>query len=406
VATKNRMSLLEQLSKYVVEKDKDFLKEALTLLINALMDAEVTSMIGAEKYERSENRNNHRNGYRQREWDTRLGTLQLSIPKLRYGSYFPSLLEPRKMSEKALLNVVQEAYVHGVSTRKVDELVESLGIKGMDKSEVSGISKQLDGFVTEFKNRILEGEYPYLWLDATFPKVREGGRVCSMALVIAVGVNQSGEREILGFDVGMSEDGAFWEEFLRKLVARGLKGVKFVVSDAHEGLKSAIKKVLTGSTWQRCRVHFMRNVLSQVPKKCQGMVSSIIRTIFAQNDQESAREQLRHVVDELRGRFPKAMEILEAAEEDILAYMAFPREHWIQIHSTNPLERLNREIRRRTDVVCIFPNRDAVIRLVGTMLMEQNDEWQVGRRYFSLESMEKLTQANGFSLAPIAILHK
>jgi putative transposase len=406
VATKNRMSLLEQLSKYVVEKDKDFLKEALTLLINALMDAEVTSMIGAEKYERSENRNNHRNGYRQREWDTRLGTLQLSIPKLRHGSYFPSLLEPRKMSEKALLNVVQEAYVHGVSTRKVDELVESLGIKGMDKSEVSGISKQLDGFVTEFKNRILEGEYPYLWLDATFPKVREGGRVCSMALVIAVGVNQSGEREILGFDVGMSEDGAFWEEFLRKLVARGLKGVKLVVSDAHEGLKSAIKKVLTGSTWQRCRVHFMRNVLSQVPKKCQGMVSSIIHTIFAQNDQESAREQLRHVVDELRGRFPKAMEILEAAEEDILAYMAFPREHWIQIHSTNPLERLNREIRRRTDVVCIFPNRDAVIRLVGTMLMEQNDEWQVGRRYFSLESMEKLTQANGFSLAPIAILHK
>jgi putative transposase len=406
VATKNRMSLLEQLSKYVVEKDKDFLKEALTLLIKALMDAEVTSMIGAEKYERSENRNNHRNGYRQREWDTRLGTLQLSIPKLRHGSYFPSLLEPRKMSEKALLNVVQEAYVHGVSTRKVDELVESLGIKGMDKSEVSRISKQLDGFVTEFKNRILEGEYPYLWLDATFPKVREGGRVCSMALVIAVGVNQSGEREILGFDVGMSEDGAFWEEFLRKLVARGLKGVKLVVSDAHEGLKSAIKKVLTGSTWQRCRVHFMRNVLSQVPKKCQGMVSSIIRTIFAQNDQESAREQLRHVVDELRGRFPKAMEILEAAEEDILAYMAFPREHWIQIHSTNPLERLNREIRRRTDVVCIFPNRDAVIRLVGTMLMEQNDEWQVGRRYFSLESMEKLTQANGFSLAPIAILHK
>lgn len=406
MATNNRMALLEQLSKYVVEKDKDFLKEALTLLINALMDAEVTSMIGAEKYERSENRNNHRNGYRQREWDTRLGTLQLSIPKLRHGSYFPSLLEPRKMSEKALLNVVQEAYVHGVSTRKVDELVESLGIKGMDKSEVSRISKQLDGFVTEFKNRILEGEYPYLWLDATFPKVREGGRVCSMALVIAVGVNQSGEREILGFDVGMSEDGAFWEEFLRKLVARGLKGVKLVVSDAHEGLKSAIKKVLTGSTWQRCRVHFMRNVLSQVPKKCQGMVSSIIRTIFAQNDQESAREQLRHVVDELRGRFPKAMEILEAAEEDILAYMAFPREHWIQIHSTNPLERLNREIRRRTDVVCIFPNRDAVIRLVGTMLMEQNDEWQVGRRYFSLESMEKLTQANGFSLAPIAILHK
>ncbi|HHW49341.1 MAG TPA: IS256 family transposase [Clostridiaceae bacterium] len=406
MATNNRMALLEQLGKYVVEKDKDFLKEALTLLINALMDAEVTSMIGAEKYERNENRNNYRNGYRQREWDTRLGTLQLSIPKLRHGSYFPSLLEPRKMSEKALLNVVQEAYVHGVSTRKVDELVEALGMKGMDKSEVSRISKQLDDFVEEFKNRRLEGEYPYLWLDATFSKVREGGRVCSMALVIAVGVNQSGGREILGYDVGMSEDGAFWEEFLRRLVARGLKGVKLVISDAHEGLKAAIKKILTGSAWQRCRVHFMRNVLSQVPKKYQGMVSSIIRTIFAQNDQASAREQLRHVVDELKGRFPKAMEILEEAEDDILAYMAFPHEHWAQIYSTNPLERLNREIRRRTDVVCIFPNREAVIRLVGAMLMEQNDEWQVGRRYFSLESMAKLTPAKEFTLAPVALLHK
>jgi len=400
------MALLEQLSKYVVEKDKDFLKEALTLLINALMDAEVTTIIGAEKYERNENRSNYRNGYRQREWDTRVGTLQLSIPKLRHGSYFPSLLEPRKMSEKALLNVVQEAYVHGVSTRKVDELVEALGMRGMDKSEVSRISKQLDDFVKEFKNRRLEGEYPYLWLDATFPKIREGGRVCSMALVIAVGVNQSGEREVLGFDVGMSEDGAFWEEFLRRLVARGLKGVKLVISDAHEGLKAAVKKILAGSAWQRCRVHFMRNVLSQVPKSYQGMVSSIIRTIFAQNDQASAREQLRHVVDELKNRFPKAMTILEEAEDDILAYMAFPREHWTQIHSTNPLERLNREIRRRTDVVCIFPNREAVIRLVGAMLMEQNDEWQVGRRYFSLESMAKLTSTKEFTLAPVALLHK
>ena len=406
MVTNNRMTLLEQLSKYVVAKDKDFLKEALTLLINALMDAEVTTIIGAEKYERNENRSNYRNGYRQREWDTRVGTLQLSIPKLRHGSYFPSLLEPRKMSEKALLNVVQEAYVHGVSTRKVDELVEALGMRGMDKSEVSRISKQLDDFVKEFKNRRLEGEYPYLWLDATFPKIREGGRVCSMALVIAVGVNQSGEREVLGFDVGMSEDGAFWEEFLRRLVARGLKGVKLVISDAHEGLKAAVKKILAGSAWQRCRVHFMRNVLSQVPKSYQGMVSSIIRTIFAQNDQASAREQLRHVVDELKNRFPKAMTILEEAEDDILAYMAFPREHWTQIHSTNPLERLNREIRRRTDVVCIFPNREAVIRLVGAMLMEQNDEWQVGRRYFSLESMAKLTSTKEFTLAPVALLHK
>jgi len=229
------------------------------MLVNALMDAKVSSVIGVEKYERSENLNNYRNGYRLREWDTRLGTLQLNIPKLRHGSYFPSLLEPRKMSEKALLNVVQEAYVHGVSTRKVDQLVEALGMKGMDKNEVSRISKQLDEFVEEFKNRRLEVEYPYLWLDATFPKVREGNKVCSMALVIALGVNQRGEREVLGFDVGMGEDGAFWEEFLRKLVARGLKGVKLVISDAHEGLKATVKKILTGSAWQRCRVRFMRN---------------------------------------------------------------------------------------------------------------------------------------------------
>jgi len=292
------------------------------------------------------------------------------------------------------------------NTHMWNELVEALGMKGIDKSEVSRISKQLDEFVEEFKNRRLEGEYPYLWLDATFPKVREGGRVCSMALVIAVGVNQQGEREILGFDVGMSEDGAFWEEFLRRLVARGLKGVRLVISDAHEGLKAANKEDFNGKCMAKMPCTFYEKRIKPGTKHYQGMVSSIIRTIFAQNDQESAREQLRHVVDELKNRFPKAMKILEEAEEEILAYMAFPREHWAQIHSTNPLERLNREIRRRTDVVCIFPNREAVIRLVGAMLMEQNDEWKVGRRYFSLESMSKITSINEFTLTPVALLHK
>lgn len=406
MATNDRMALLEELRKYLADKDKDFLREAVTVVVNSLMDSEVSSIVGAEKYERSGERNTYRNGYRDREWNTRLGTLELKIPKLRQGSYFPSLLEPRKMSEKALLNVVQEAYIHGVSTRKVDDLVEALGMKGIDKSQVSRISKQLDDFVEEFRNRKLESEYPYLWLDATFPKVREGGRVCNMALVIAVGVNKSGEREILGFDVGMSEDGEFWKEFLRGLVSRGLKGVKLVISDSHEGLKMAIKEILTGTTWQRCRVHFIRNVLSQVPKKYQGMVSSIVRTIFAQNDQKSAKLQLRHVVDELKDRFPKAMAILQDAEDDVLAYMAFPHEHWSKICSTNPLERLNREIRRRTDVVCIFPNREAVIRLVGAMLMEQNDEYQVGRRYLSLESMAKITDTGEYTLAAVALLHK
>jgi transposase-like protein len=290
----------------------------------------------------------------------------LQIPKLRKGSYFPSLLQPRRRAEKALLNVVQEAYVHGVSTRKVDELVESLGIGGISKSEVSRICKELDEVVQAFKNRPLEGEFPYVWLDATFPKVREGGRVQSMAFVIAIGVKATGEREVLGFDLGTSEDGSFWLTFLRSLVARGLKGVKLAISDAHEGLRAAIATTLVGATWQRCRVHVMRNVLSQVPKSSQAMVSSIVRTIFAQPTQEAAKEQLALVVNQLKSRFPKAMDVLQQAEEDVLAYMAFPREHWRQICSTNPLERLNREIRRRMDVVGIFPNRDSVIRLVGT----------------------------------------
>jgi putative transposase len=406
MASMDKIALLELIRKIGLEDgDVDFLREGLKVLAEAVMDAEVSQIIGAERFERSSERKNYRNGYRSRDWDARVGTIELQIPKLRKGSYFPSLLEPRRRAEKALLNVVQEAYVHGVSTRKVDELVESLGIGGISKSEVSRICKELDEVVQAFKNRPLEGEFPYVWLDATFPKVREGGRVQSMAFVIAIGVKATGEREVLGFDLGTSEDGSFWLAFLRSLVARGLRGVKLAISDAHEGLRAAIETTLVGATWQRCRVHVMRNVLSQVPKSSQAMVSSIVRTIFAQPTQKAAKEQLALVVEQLKGRFPKAMNVLKQAEEDVLAYMAFPREHWRQICSTNPLERLNREIRRRMDVVGIFPNRDSVIRLVGTILQEQHDEWSIGRRYFSLESMAKLT-GNKELLAPTSVLHK
>jgi transposase-like protein len=405
MASIDKFTLLELIRKVGLEGDVDFLREGLKVLAEAVMDVEVSQQIGAERFERTENRKNYRNGYRTREWDTRVGTIDLQIPKLRKGSYFPSLLEPRRRAEKALLSVVQEAYVHGVSTRKVDELVESLGISGISKSEVSRICKELDDVVQAFKNRPLEGEFPYIWLDATFPKVREGGRVQTMAFVIAIGVKSTGEREVLGFDLGTSEDGSFWLTFLRSLVARGLRGVKLAISDAHEGLRAAIETVLVGSTWQRCRVHVMRNVLSQVPKSSQAMVSSIVRTIFAQPTQEAAKQQLSLVVQQLEGRFPKAMGVLKRAEEDVLAYMGFPREHWKQICSTNPLERLNREIRRRMEVVGIFPNRDAVIRLVGAILQEQHEEWIVGRRYFSRESMAKLTGEQTL-LAPTSILQK
>jgi len=408
VATKDIMPSLEELFKYAGDKDRDFMRETLALILQKLMDAEVTAKIGAEKYQRTDERNNQRNGSRTRPYDTRLGSIELQVPKLRQGSYFPSFLEPRRMWEKALVNVVQEAYVHGVSTRKVDELVQALGLDGIDKSTVSRMSQELDEHVQRFVQRPLTLQYPYLWLDATFPKVREGGHVENMALVVAVGVNENGEREILGFDIGMSENGPFWTDFLRRLVARGLKGVKLVISDAHEGLKGAINEVLGGCSWQRCRVHFMRNVLCQVPRKQQGMVSAIVRTIFAAPDQKSAKEQLHMVVSQLKDRFPKAMEILESGCENVLQYMAFPSEHWAQIYSTNPLERLNREIRRRTDVVSIFPNRPSVLRLVGSLLIEQHEEWQIGRKYFSKESMNKVVNPSlaPYTLAPTSLLHK
>lgn len=409
MATKDIMPLIEELFKqYSSDKDYDFMRGAMSLILHRLMDVEVTAQIGAEKYQRTDERSNQRNGTRTRPYETRVGSIDLQIPKLRQGTYFPSFLEPRRMWEQALVNVIQEAYVHGVSTRKVDELVQSLGLDGIDKSAVSRISKELDEYVETFVNRPLTGQYPYLWLDATFPKVREGGHVQNMALVVAVGVNENGEREILGFDIGMTEDGPFWTDFLRRLVSRGLKGVKLVISDAHEGLKRAISEVLNGCAWQRCRVHFMRNILSQVPRTQQGMVSAIVRTIFAAPDKQAAKEQLNTVVSQLKSRFPKAMDVLDNGCEDVLQYMGFPQVHWAQIHSTNPLERLNREIRRRTDVVCIFPNRQSVMRLVGALLIEQHDEWQIGRKYFSKESMNKVINPTGapYTLAPASVLHK
>ena len=356
------------------------------------METEVAGLIGAERHERSGDRTAYRNGYRTRTWDTRVGTIELAIPKVRPGTYFPSLLQPRRRAEHALLAVVQEAYVHGVSTRKVDDLMKALGLDGISKSEVSRICGELDVIVAAFRTRPLTGEHRYLWVDATYHKVRVDGRVISQATVVAVGVTSEGERQVLGVDVGPSEDRAFWTAFLRSLVKRGLKGVRLVISDAHEGLKQAISTVLAGTTWQRCRVHFMRNLLATVPQGAREAIAAIVRTIFAQPDHASAMTQLRKVADGLRGRFPRAAALLEEAAEDVLAYRHLPFEHQRQIHSTNPLERLNKEIKRRSNVVGIFPNPASVIRLVGAILLEQDDEWTVAeRRYFSVESMTQLT---------------
>lgn len=386
---KDRMTLLEMLRKGGVENDIDFLREGVKALAEAIMELEVKEKAGAALYERSDDRLTYRNGYRERQWDTRVGTVDLEIPRLREGSYFPSLLEPRRRTEQALLSVIQEAYVLGVSTRKVENLVRSLGMEGISKSEVSRICQGLDEEVERWRHLPLISRYPYLWLDATYVKVRQAGRVMSQAVIVAYAVKESGEREVIGIDVGPSEDAAFWTEFLRSLVARGLCGVLLVVSDAHVGLREAIDTVLAGASWQRCRVHFLRNALGKVPRSAQTMTAAAIRTIFAQPDRDTAAEQLRRVADSLRPRFPNVTTLLEGAEDDLLAYMSFPREHWRQLYSTNPLERLNKEIKRRSNVVGIFPNPQAVIRLVSAVLMEQQDEWEIGRRYFSLESMQK-----------------
>jgi putative transposase len=391
MADEMRMALLELLRKAELERDADFLREGVRVLSQALMELEVTQQVGAERHERTAERTGQRNGYRERAWDTRVGTLELRVPRVRDGGFVPSLLEPRRRAERALAAVVQEAYVQGVSTRRVDELVQALGMQGISKSQVSRLCGELDAEVERFRTRRLAGPYPYVWLDATFVKVRDGGRVVSMAIVLAVGVRAGGEREVLGLDVGPSEDGAFWLRFLRGLVARGLGGIKLVISDAHAGLKGAIGAVLHGAAWQRCRVHFVRNALALVPKAAAQMVAATIRTVFVQPDAAAAREQWRRVADGFRARFPRLAALLEEAEADVLAYLAFPPGHWRQIWSNNPLERLNKEVKRRTDVVGIFPNAPAVIRLVGAVLAEQHDEWQVGRRYFSAESLATLT---------------
>jgi putative transposase len=402
VAEDLSMALTELLRKAELERDADFLRDGVRALSQALMELEITQHVGAELHERTPLRTGQRNGYREREWDTRVGTIELQVPRVRDGSFFPTLLDPRKRAERALVAVVQEAYIQGVSTRRVDDLVQALGMQGISKSQVSRICKELDGEVEQFRSRRLEGSYPYVWLDATFVKVRRQGRVVSMAIVIAIGVRDSGEREVLGLDVGPSEDGAFWLQFLRGLVARGLAGVQLVVSDAHQGLKGAIAAVLQGSSWQRCRVHFVRNALALVPKSAAQMVAATIRTAFVQPDVASAREQWRRVAESFRGRFPRLSDLLDEAEEDVLAYLAFPQEHWRQIWSNNPLERLNKEVKRRTDVVGIFPNEASVVRLVGAVLAEQHDEWQVSRRYFSAESLAKLN--SGAFTDPVAAL--
>ena len=388
---KPRMDLSTFVGKLLEEQDGDVLREGVRVLAQALMDTEVTALVGAERHERTEDRTGYRNGSRMRTWDTRLGTIDLAIPKVRTGTYFPSLLQPRRRAEQALLTVVQEAYVHGVSTRKVDDLVKALGLDGISKSEVSRICAELDPVVEAFRTRPLVGEHPYVWLDATYHKVRIDGRVVSQATVVAIGVTLDGERQILGVDVGASEEGGFWTAFLRSLVKRGLAGVRLVVSDAHEGLKQAISTVLSGTAWQRCRVHFMRNLLATVPQVMREPIAAIVRTIFAQPDYATSMAQLHKVADGLRPRLPRAAALLEDAAEDILAHKHFPEEHRRQLHSTNPLERLNKEIKRRSNVIGIFPNVRATLRLVGAILLEQDDEWAVAeRRYFSAESMKRL----------------
>jgi putative transposase len=386
--TDEMMSLRTFLEK---SSDAELLREMVGFAAQRLMELEVEGLTGAAHGERSPERINHRNGYRDRVWETRAGAVELRIPKLRRSSYFPGFLEPRRMAEKALAAVIQEAYIHGVSTRSVDELVRAMGMTGISKSQVSRLCGEIDDRVAAFLNRPLEGEWPYLWLDATYVKVREQGRIVSVAAIVAVAVNGDGRREVLGISIGVSEAETFWTEFLRSLARRGLRGVKLVISDAHEGLKAAVARVLHAS-WQRCRVHFMRNVLAYAGKQGRRVVAAFIGTAFVQDDAEAARTQWRQVADQLRPKVPKLAALMDEAETDVLAFMSFPKDHRLKIHSTNPLERLNGEIKRRTEVVGIFPNEAAIIRLVGAILLEQNDEWAVQRaRYMTLETIAPLS---------------
>ena len=371
--------------------DADLLREMIGFTAQRLMELEVEGKTGATYGEKSAERLVQRNGYRDRLWETRAGTVELHIPKLRKGSYFPAFLEPRRLAEKALAAVVQEAYVHGVSTRSVDDLVKAMGMTGISKSQVSRLCEEIDDKVKAFLSRPIEGDWPYLWIDATYVKVRESGRIVSVAVIVAVGVNSDGRREVLGMAIGPSEAETFWTEFLRQLARRGLRGVKLVISDANEGIKAAISKVLH-ATWQRCRVHFMRNVLAHAGRQGRRVVAAFIGTAFVQEDAEAASKQWRQVADQLRPKVPKLAAFMDEAEADVLAFMSFPKDHRPKIHSINPLERLNGEIKRRTDVVGIFPNEEAITRLIGALLLEQNDEWTVQRgRYMSLETIAPLS---------------
>lgn len=382
--------------------DTDLLREMIGFTAERLMELEVGGQTGAGYGEKSADRLAQRNGYRDRVWQTRAGTVELRIPKLRKGSYFPSFLEPRRMAEKALTAVIQEAYIQGISTRSVDELVRALGMTGITRSQVSRLCAEIDERVQAFLERPLEGDWPYLWIDATYVKVRQYGRVVSVAVIMAIGVNADGRREVLGLAIGPSEAEPFWTDFLRGLARRGLRGVKLVVSDAHEGLKAAAARVLN-ATWQRCRVHFMRNALAHAGKSGRRVVSAFIATAFAQETPEAAKQQWRGVADQLRPRLPKLAALMDDAEADVLAYMTFPSAHRAKLHSTNPLERLNGEIKRRTDVVGIFPNEAAITRLVGALLLEQNDEWAVQRcRYMTLETMAPVSDDPIVSLPTLA----
>jgi putative transposase len=386
MTTKNTIALAD-----LVEKgaDTDLLRDMIQYVAQRLMEFDAEGLCAAAYGERSPERANSRNGYRERLWETRAGAVDLKIPKLRKGSYFPGFLEPRRTGEKALAAVIQEAYIQGVSTRSVDELVKAMGMTGISKSQVSRLCSEIDERVHAFLNRPIEGDWPYLWIDATYMKVREAGRIVSVAVIIAVAVNTDGVREVLGMAVGPSEAEPFWSAFLRSLTRRGLRGVKLVISDSHEGLKAAAAKVLK-ATWQRCKVHFLRNALAHAGKGQRQMVLAMINTVFAQESSEAAIAQWRTVADQLRSKFPKLATMLDRSEADVLAYMSFPKAHHKQIHSTNPLERLNAEIKRRTDVVGIFPNEDAITRLAGALLLEQSDEWSLQRRYMQLEGLQAL----------------
>lgn len=381
---------LQWLSNQIEQLDTDLLRQMVKTIAEYLMGLEADQRCGAEFGQKSSHRVNQRNGYRQRRWDTRVGTIALELPRLRKGSYFPDwLLSPRRRAEKALVQVVSESYVNGVSTRRVDKLAAAMGIEGISKSQVSEMAKSLDELVNDFRHRPLDqGPYRYLWVDAISQRCREGGRVVNVTAVTATGLNADGRRELLGLEVFTSEDEAAWEAFLTALVDRGLSGVKLVISDAHRGLKAAIAKVFIGAAWQRCRTHFARNLLAKVPKAAQDFVAALNRSIFAQPNGDEVWAQHRRVIEQLRDRFAAAAELMEEAAEDVLAFASFPKAHWRQIWSNNPQERLNREIRRRTDVVSIFPNRDAIIRLIGAVLAEQNDEWCCSRRYMSLDSLK------------------